>query len=302
MRRLVIVYNPRSSRYAEVEREVLGEADILGEYLVEKYEVKKIPLEENVARLAKILKDDDVVISAGGDATGVICANGILESGKDATLVALPYGNFNDLARTLGVETLKGAFSEKVRNSRLYPLEIIVDGEIFRYATCYATIGMMADSVKIYDAPSLRRKLKTRFGRAVISYTDLTKWYFKNRHRKVFLPQFYLNGRLQDAKVSDYVAVNGRYIARVLKGGEYYHSKKVFCRKVDGLTRFWRLVKFMIGGMVYHVRGDEATDDILEFMRPAKVEIQAEGEYRVFENVKKIEIKKSDKYLKVIEL
>ena len=40
--------------------------------------------------------------------------------------------------------------------------------------------------------------------------------------------------------------------------------------------------------------------DVLEFSEPATVELQAEGEYRVFKDIKKIEIKKSDMYFKVI--
>ena len=40
--------------------------------------------------------------------------------------------------------------------------------------------------------------------------------------------------------------------------------------------------------------------DVLEFLEPATVELQAEGEYHVFRDIKKIEIKKSDKALKVI--
>ena len=49
------------------------------------------------------------------------------------------------------------------------------------------------------------------------------------------------------------------------------------------------------------VPGAETKGDVLEFVKPATVEIQAEGEYRVFRNVKKIEIRKAEKWLKVVQ-
>ena len=101
MKRLLVVYNPRSSRFSDVENEVLSKVRTLKGYIICKYEVKPTSIEQNISNLAKIIQDDDLIISAGGDATGVISANAIMKSNKSATLSALPYGNFNDLAKTL---------------------------------------------------------------------------------------------------------------------------------------------------------------------------------------------------------
>ena len=179
MQRLIVVYNPRSSRFADVKREVLERVKELNGYMVGKYEVLPTNIDDNIAKLGAVLKSGDVVLAAGGDATGVICANAILASEKDVTLAVLPYGNFNDLARTLGTKTFEDIFeinnqigagsssgSRDVRVSggsyrKLYPLEIIVDGKLWRYATCYVTIGMMADAVKLYDTPKVRKILKS---------------------------------------------------------------------------------------------------------------------------------------------
>ena len=57
----------------------------------------------------------------------------------------------------------------------------------------------------------------------------------------------------------------------------------------------------MLKSIFFRIPGSETTDDILEFTQPATVELQAEGEYRIFKNIKKIEIRKSDQCLKVIE-
>ena len=339
MQRLIIVYNPSSSRFADVKKNVLAPAQRLNGYIIGKYEVEKTNLEANITKLAKLIQDGDLVISAGGDATGIIASNGILKSGKDAILAVLPYGNFNDLSHTLGTSKMedvifgmggRDSFSEgdsepgKARSSaarpwrragrtrperkgfgqapyqRLYPLEIIVDGKFFRYATCYVTIGMMAESVKIYDQPKMRKKLKTSFGRKISTYTDLAGWYFKYRHKKQFLPDFKLNGKLQPRNTSDYAAINGHFLARVLKSTPYYQNPHTFLHETDRLTNFWRLFKLITKSIFFCIANTETTYDKVEFLEPATIELQAEGEYQVFKNIKQIEIKKSDKYIKVI--
>ena len=300
MKRLFVVYNPSSSRAEDVKAEVLERLHDLEGYMVGKYEVEKTDVDANAARLAKLLKNGDTVLAAGGDATAVIAVNAILQSGKEATLAVLPYGNFNDLARTLGMRKFDEVFSEKIRTRKLYPLEIWVDGKFIRYATCYVTMGMTAEAVKLYDEAKMRKVLKKSIGRYVGSYTHLMSWYFKHRHKKNFLPGFKLNGVEQDRRTSDYAAVNGKSMARVMKGGEDWMSAKQFRSETDRLTSFWRLFKLMVKSILVRIPGSETKGDVLEFTEPGRVEIQAEGEYLVFENMKKIEIRKADKWVKVI--
>ena len=299
MKRLLIIYNPRSSRYADVKKEVLEPARKLTGYMVGKYEIEKTDIDQNVRKFAKLLKDGDMVLAAGGDATGVIAVNGILQSGCDVVLAVLPYGNFNDLARTLGTEKFEEVFRGKER--KLYPLEIVVDGRLMRYATCYVTIGMTAEAVQLYDEVKMRKILKKKWGRYVGSYTNLMGWYFKNRRKRKFLPEFRLNGVLQDKRTSDYVAVNGGSIARVMRGGGDFLDARKFRNETDRLTSFWQLFKFMVRSMLIRVPGNETDGDTLEFIELGRVVIQAEGESMVFENPKQIEIRKGGKYLEVIE-
>lgn len=300
MQRLFLIYNPRSSRYAEVKRDVLDQIHDLKGYIIGKYEVQPTNLDDNITQFSKILKDGDLVISAGGDATGVIAVNSILKSGKDATLAALPYGNFNDLSRTLGTKTLNDIFSRTRQAHLFYPLEICVDGKFFRYATCYVTIGMTAEAVHIYDLPGMRKKLKKGFGRSISSYTELAGWYFKHRHKKQFIPDFTLNGQPQPPKSSDYAAVNGSSMARVMKGGKDCFKPKVFRSEVDRLTSFYRLAKLMIRSIFHRIPGSNTAGDTIEFAKPATITLQAEGEHQTFKNIQKIEIKKGTTCLKVI--
>ena len=309
-----------SSRFADVKREVLDQVKTLKGYLVGKYEVEKTDVDQNAKKFAKLLQDGDTVISAGGDATGVIAVNAILQSSKDVLLAVLPFGNFNDLSRTLGTKKFTDIISaisqpahsktpdnhkdqpSPAQHQTFFPLEIYVNDKFFRYATCYVTIGMTAEAVKLYDQPKMRKVLKTASGRNVGSYTNLASWYFKNRHKKQFLPDFRLNGVLQPKKTSDYAAVNGRYMARVMRGGEEYKRPHIFRSQTDRLTSFWRLFKLMFRSIFFQIPGRETKRDVLELLTPATIEIQAEGEYKSFDNVKKIEIRKSDKCLKMIKV
>ena len=304
MRRLFIVYNPRSTRFVDVEKEVLSKARELKGFIIGKYEVEPTDVDKNATKFAKLLKDGDLVLSAGGDATGIIASNGILKSSKDATLAVLPYGNFNDLARTIGTMNTNKLFElfsdQKSHFTHLYPLEIYVDGKFFRYATCYVTIGMTAEAVELFDEPKFRKYMQKGHKSSWRSYLALAKWYFKNRHKKEFIPPFTLNGKPTAKKISDYCALSGKSMCRVMKGGDDYLKPKVFRSENCRLTNFWRLFKLMLAAIFVRTPGTETTGDKLEFLKPATVELQAEGEYRIFKDIKTIEIKKGDKCLKVI--
>ena len=300
MKRLIIVYNPRSSRFAEVGRDVLDRIKELRGYIIGKYEVAPTNLDDNIKKLSKILEDGDLVISAGGDATGVISSNAIIKSDKDVTLAVLPYGNFNDLSRTLKTKALEDILHGR-KTVKLYPLDIIIDGKHWRYATCYVTIGMTAEAVSIYDQPKMRAKLKKPFGRKISSYTDLMSWYFKNRHKRTFIPEFSLNGTLMSTKITDYAAVNGRSMARVMRGRDDYRDPKKFRSETDRLASFFRLARLMTRSIVNRIPGTSTAGDTLEFTHPADVTLQAEGESIRFQNIKQIIIKKGEKCLKVIE-
>lgn len=299
MQRLLIVYNPNSSQYVHVQKEVLLPIGKMKGVLIGKFAIKKLPFDKNVERLIEVLRDGDMVIAAGGDATAAVTANAILLSRVNATFVALPYGNFNDLARTLNMgRALPPLASSKIE--KLYPLDIVVDGEHWRYATCYVTIGMTAEAVELFDDPKVREKMQKGRRSSWRSYLQLAKWYFRNRKKKVFLPDFRLNGGEVVSGSSDYCALSGRSMCRVMKGGDDYLKPKVFRSENCQLTSFWRLTKLMMISILKRTPGSETKGDVLEFIKPATVEIQAEGEYKVFKNARRIEVRKAGNFIKVL--
>jgi diacylglycerol kinase family enzyme len=300
MSRLILVYNPNSSNYRRVKKDILDDrAKYFEGYDLDEYTVEKIGFENNVKRLKSKIKDGDLCFAVGGDATAAITANAIMESKKAATLAVLPYGNFNDLARTLG--TMKqNNIDLSTEPIKLYPLEIYVDGKFWRYATCYVTIGMTAEAVELFDAPKFRKYMQKGHKSSWRSYIELAKWYFINRRKKVFLPEFTINGKKTVKKASDYAAVNGKSMCRVMKGGRDYQRPEIFRSKALKTISFPRLFILMARSILFRTPGDDTKGDELEFTNPATVELQAEGEYQIFENIKKIEVRKCDRCLKVI--
>ena len=300
MSRLILIYNPNSSNYRRVKKDVLDKREeIFKGYELSEYTIKKIGFESNVKNLKKEIEDGDLCFALGGDATAAITANAILESEKDATLAVLPYGNFNDLARTLGTMKLKD-LDLASKPIKLYPLEIYVDKEFWRYATCYVTIGMTAEAVELFDEPKFRKYMQKGHKSSWRSYLALAKWYFKNRKKKIFLPEFTINGKKTVKKASDYAAVSGKSMCRVMKGGEDFKRPNVFRSKAYKTISFPRLFMLMARSILHRTPGDDTKGDILEFKDKATVELQAEGEYQTFENIKEIEVKKGTKCLKVI--
>lgn len=132
------------------------------------------------------------------------------------------------------------------------------------------------------------------------SYLALAKWYFKNRHKKIFLPEFTINQKPTVKKASDYAALSGKSMCRVMKGGDDWKKPYIFRSAALKTVSFPRLFSLMAKSILFRTPGTDTKGDLLEFKDLATVELQAEGEYQIFENIKKIEIKKGNKCLKVV--
>lgn len=308
-RRVFLVYNPRSSKATFVKEQVAAPLRDIPGVMFGKYEVKPTDVDDNAEQLARILTDGDIVIAAGGDGTATIGLNGIMLSKKTVRFMAVPFGNFNDMARTL----------RKASGQELYPLEAKIDGMHYRYAACYFTIGMFAESTEIFDAEKTRKKLRKGNKGIFFSIKTLVKWYFGNK-RKHFIPAFKYssttktydrNGVFQirvktmnedESKgISDYLAVNGVSVARMMKGGkDFYTHKADFLSTTGRLNKFFKLVPFMMKAIFKRVPGDISTEDVIIFPDYGDVEIQAEGEYKRLSHVGKIVISKAENPIKIL--
>ena len=287
--RVILVYNPRSSKAVQVEREVLEPLKQISGIMLGKYEVKPTNVDDNAASLSMILLDDDIVITAGGDGTATIGLNGVVLSKRDVRFTALPFGNFNDMARTF----------KRYSGREIYPLEAKINGEHYRFASCYFTIGMFAESTEIFDGDKMRKKLQKKNGATIYSAWQLMLWYFKNKRRR-FIPDFSLNGE-KKIKQSDYLAVNGLTVAKFMKGNKTIADDKVgFVSVSRKLTSFFRLVGFMFKSVLFKIPGKTSKKDVILFENEAEIEIQAEGEYKRISGVKEIVISKVENPIKIL--
>lgn len=299
-KRLIIVYNPRSSKFLRVEQEVLTPARKLKGWMVGKYEVAPTTVEENAGKLAEIIKDGDVVISAGGDGTAAITFNGLVLSGKKAKLGVLPYGNFNDFARCCGGLDFKGILeaAEKDEVEDFYGLEVKLDRRHFRFVACYLTVGMFAESTKIFDGDKVRKKLRKGRVGLVFSLLNLAGWYFRNLGRR-FLAKFRIDGQEGRGKTTDLIFLNAPRMARLMKGRRFYRGRE-FLVSSGRLLRIDRLMMFMLKSMTVGVPGELSERVVVEFLEDMKMTLQAEGEFYELEEVRELEVTRMERAVKVV--
>ncbi len=303
MRRLILIYNPRSSHFLQVKKDVIDKLRGLKGWMIGKYEVADTDVDDNASRLAKLLQDDDLVIAAGGDGTANIAVNGIMQADcRGIKLGVLGYGNFNDTARTFGKPTIEDILNKEATET--WPLECKINGRHWRYASCYFTIGMFAEACEVFDNPKTRKTLRKGKKSILYSVRVLASWWFKERKKRHFMPEFSL-GNSSDEYVSsrgasDYLALNGKTAARMMKGGKYFLQKDEFLSTTGTLTKFWRLILFMMRSILKQVPGTESDYDKLVFKKPSKMMLQAEGEYKMVTDVSVVEIRKSTRPLLVI--
>lgn len=100
---------------------------------------------------------------------------------------------------------------------------------------------------------------------------------------------------------TDYLAVNGPRLARIMRSKKWYLSKDKFGSGVKKLGGFWRMVGFGLQSVIFRVPVKKTQGDVIKFKQPATVVAQVEGESEKLEDVKKIEVTKAKRPLKVIK-
>lgn len=306
MRKMILVYNPKSSYFRGIEREVLSRVRELKGWMVGKYEIIEDDVEVNATRLKRLITDDTLVLAAGGDGTASVAINAMMTSlAEGVRLGVLSYGNFNDTARSLGSLKLDEIIRRAERGSgtEVWPLECMINQKHWRYGMSYFTVGMFAEACAVFDHPKTRKVLQKGKRHLLFSLMVLARWWLKQRKRK-FLPDFCL-GNSSDEFVgrkgySDYMAINGATVARIMRGGRWFKNKQYFLSETGQMTRFFKLVPMMLKSIFKRVPGVESDYDCLAFAEPARVMVQAEGEYKMMSGVERIEIRKAGRALKVI--
>jgi diacylglycerol kinase family enzyme len=304
MRRVILAFNPRSSRAGDIKREVLDRIDsiftVSRGYEIVLFEVEKASIEENATRLAsKVLRAGDLVIVAGGDGTGVAVVQAVMKV-EGVSLAMLPYGNFNDIGRSFGCRNLEEIFEleQAGKFSEVWPLEMKIDGEHYRYGLCYFTIGMFAEATEMFEESGVRREIRGP-SRRVVSLLHLVKWWMKNRGKR-FLPRRFLLNKKVVQKASDIIFVNGKRMAGIMRNRRDYASGQDFLVETGNLTQLWGLFSVMSRSVLWQIPGDSHKKVLVEFEKPEAMEIQGEGEFRRFETVSRIEVRKAGRSIRIV--
>ena len=282
--RVILVCNCKSTGHKRVEKEVVKP---LREFILRqkgmtflRFDVESPTLEENAEKLSKLIMSGDVILTAGGDGTAGIGVNGIMQSGKDAKFYVIPCGNFNDIIQILRPNSGK----------KVYPIEALIDGKHFRYALAYFTVGMMAESTKIFDDEKVRRKLRKSKFNLIFSLKTLLMWFFVNRKKDYIT--------IDGQKYSDILVVNGKNVARLMKGGEYYLGE-TFLYTEQRLNNFFAMVFFMLQAMFSGIPGKKLKNKRIRFEEKQRIFIQSEGEYKDLV-VQEISFLKSKKSIEIL--
>ena len=141
-RKLVIVQNPYSTRHREVQAGVFDRLDTAGipyDTITTRFSQAK----DNIKYLADRLPDDAHIISAAGDGTSTQVVNAGLRAELDGAMYSfIGYGNCNDLAR--GQRDPLPLLQANRHTIIHQPLSIEVNGDSWRYAPGYMTLGLTA--------------------------------------------------------------------------------------------------------------------------------------------------------------
>ena len=304
MKRLIIVYSSDSARFSEVDKKVIEKSRRLKGWMIAKFEVHEVFVEKNIAKLAKIIRKGDLVLSAGGDGTATTAMNAIVQSGEVATLAVMPFGNFNDFAETLGKMSFESIIRkfEEGRYVDFYPLDIKVNGRHYIYSGIYFTVGMMAESARIMKRPKVRHRLAKAKNRMVFSARRLFGWYMKNKWRKNLLPSdVRLNGVAVEKNCTDYVALNGGSMAGIVPGGVWYRSGRQFWSGTMRNRSIWRMFRKFLLALEGELPGSEGIGDKISFKKPCSVYVCFEGEGEELKDVSEVSVSKTGKGLRVIK-
>ena len=312
LKKLLLVYNARSSHHAEIEQGVLAPLRSLKGWMVGKYAIKPTSFDENAANLARLVGDGDLVLIAGGDGTATMAINAVLDSGKDATVAVLGYGNFDDIANMLGMRHATAAegarYLERAieaflqgQTQQLYPLEVKVNQQHWRYAPCYTSMGLLAQATTMLEETKIRQQANTGKRGAFYFWRKAVLWYLRH-HRKNYLPAGKLNAQPWPAKATDYLAVNGPTLAQIIKGGDWWRDRENFGSSLQRLGNFWAMSRFGLRSVTKGMPLVQTQQDVIEFDAPSSVQIHVEGEFEQLSDVKQVEITKSKHSIKVITL
>jgi len=279
-RRLVVIHNPNSTDARHVRHGVFDRLVEAGESF-ETIQTRYTTTQANTNDIAEQLRDGDTVISAAGDGTASQVANAVLQSGVDAEIGFLPYGNFNDLALTHMRPKDSVIDLLHADTAELQPLAVYLDGQLWRYAPGYLTIGWTAIAAGQFDDLTSRGALSAapRSLKLIRSIAQLADSYAK--HRNTHLPPFETTEYTHnDGRVTDILAINSPRVAHIVRSDRAFYDGPTFGYKEVDISKVLPNLAFGAQALAGHAALAPVSDVSIRFDSPAHgLPVQTEGEF-----------------------
>lgn len=278
-RRLVIVENPRSSAASNIEHEVFDRLDAQN-VRYERVTMRYPNATANILDLAETLKSGDMVISAAGDGTASQVANATLLSAEDIEIGFLPYGNFNDIARAhtrLGSTVLDLLHAEAITT---IPLTIMNDGEHWRYAPAYATVGWSALATQVFSHDISRYITRNTLPPLKLGASLLQIVYRYYRDRSYTLPDFTAHDTSEiHTGLTDIIAINNPAVASSIGSRRKWYDTEEFGYRELDVSHFFPNLVFGLQSLARQMPLSSKERVDIRFHEPVTIPIQTEGEF-----------------------
>lgn len=253
--------------------------------------------------IAEAIRPGDTIIVAAGDGTSNAVVNAYIQAGAEGAKIGfLPYGNFNDMAATFtDTKTRRNPslmLTSAARQVEVYPLQVSVNGEHYRHAMLYATLGWTARAASLFDGPEARQGLQHGRANLAASLFDIASMYFKTR-KTSNLPAFRRQGGpYTHSSITDILAINGPIMAKIIRSQQpLYEGGKFLSTDLD-VSGFLKNSSFLGRSAVnfalkthFDLPGGLVTSEQLTF-DAASLPVQLDGEFFQLEGVDQLSISK----------
>ena len=182
-----------------------------------------------------------------------------------------------------------------------------INGEFFRYAPLYATVGLTAEMAEIFEGGRIRKVLKKVYNRnirLILSLSAATRFYFKHcRNHILNLSKIKIND--EDflnipQNPTDIVFMNGPRMARIMRSSINKKYSDNFGFEVLNSAGLIRNSPFLMKGFFGKIPLKRADRVEIAFRKPQNIVIQIEGEVCKIKKVQTIEAKMSDKIIEIL--
>jgi diacylglycerol kinase family enzyme len=303
--RVLLISNPSSSRASEVQQHVIDPimTGPLDDREIVQFSITDKDRFVTIQQIAAIIQPYDRVIVVGGDGSGSVTINGIMNA-PDSTGVRvgfLPYGNFNDMATTFTHRSAKKYPLQLLTANEtvtVHPLDVCVDQQHHQYALLYATVGWTALTAAEFDEPKKRTNLQKNQANLVSSLIDIAHMYFRTRHSS-FLAPFHRPGQAVQTKTTDILAINGPIMAKIIRSGQDLYQTEAFLSNDLNISKFFansdllgRSALNYLFGTHLSLPGVHHTTDTIIFESPSDIPLQIDGEVSLLTGIHSLKITK----------